>query len=279
MSCSIDRETMVWLGPMTAEAVKEDFASFFFVEGVLDASIFVGIDSPGAIRARRASLGGRRPGVQVDDSTPIAELVGTPKIAQRVKDYEQLALQKSGGAGSMLGLCVDISQSAQRPRYGRDIPSLQRSSTMVWLEPPDFIQGHVYTPRELAIAHGWPVSPPTVCMGVDKYANCNHMQDFGTSGDGCDRTGALSMPAILTCLGNCMHLHSVGAWMTYIMANTMRRCVVKEYLPPLRLLEFAVPCDVSQPQCAPVIGAASPEPSEPGPEPDGQLGQPHAGDF
>lgn len=223
MACALLKDTMVWVGPSDAMALAADFESFFFMRTQVDASVFSAQDLPAAIAERRIGHGSRSavpPEKRQDATLPM--LQSTEKARERVAYYMEQKLSER--QGSATGICADITQDAKlRPRCGPWMPALQKSSQMVWIDESDPQHGHVYTARELASSHGWPALQSI-------YSHCAPF-DFGS----------LQHSVAQAFLGNAMHLHTMTAWQVYVMANSLRRCVVREFLPDLHMMVVECP--------------------------------------
>ena len=128
------------------------------------------------------------------------------------------------------GMAADIAwDPSSRPRCGPWLTTMQRTSALVWMPGRRDDQDseaarrcHIFTPREIACAHGWPA------------ARTKKTQSY----EACAGFDWAAMPPLkaFTMLGNSMHLHSMGAWFAYVFANALRRSTAREFLPPLRLL-------------------------------------------
>ena len=129
---------------------------------------------------------------------------GQEKLTQLMA--EQKMESRCGIGGSFIG---DVSQSPERARGSSWILPCSKSSVLVSLN-----KNHIFTPLEIAAAHGWPVFR-------------NDLQD-------CIQPLLLSLSPNEAKLlsGNGMHLCQVYAWMIFTLTHTLRREPLKYYKPP-----------------------------------------------
>ena len=84
--------------------------------------------------------------------------------------------------------------------------------------------GHYFTQRELAFSQGWPSIPQIAACR--KYGACISYD-----------LHSLSRRQQTSLQGNGMHLASISSFMLYIFSQLLRRDVLHEFLPTLRILQ------------------------------------------
>ena len=147
--------------------------------------------------------------------------VFSPCAQEQIK---ALRAKQQLSANTSFGVCFvgDVSQSAERPRGGHWMPTIARSSTMVSLTA-NAGHGHIFTMNELDFSMGWPVLPLPMCK---KYASAIPEVYKNLS-------SATANPTRLS--GNGMMLQQIAAWNLYLWGNLVRRDVLSQWRPPLRL--------------------------------------------
>ena len=108
------------------------------------------------------------------------------------------------------------------------MPTIARSSDMCMFTSGEDEAGHYFTQRELAFSQGWP-SIPSI-MACRKYDACISYD-----------LHSLSRRKQTALQGNGMHLASMSSFMLFIFGHLLRRDVVAEFLPPLRILDDSEP--------------------------------------
>jgi hypothetical protein len=150
--CAINNETLVWIGPTSAEAIAEDFKKIFARRVELDADDFAGIDTQHPLQVHTELAKNR--GIFGDvGNVPIGDLLSPSQKAvwEMAKEVYQ-----SGSANTSLKGClvVDLSQSLTRARP-RPWFSSQTKGTLTASVSKD----HIFTRHEIDFAMGWPVIP------------------------------------------------------------------------------------------------------------------------
>ncbi len=206
-----NRRTMVWVGPEDPGSLRADFSALFRVRCQLDADVFV-LDDEAAVRQQLAQLAKARK-VFLNSSIPVRDINVRDLLSPSGKErFDGYAAQfQQGRACSMSGAFVcDLSQNpALRPRSGPWLPTLLKNSQLY-----SFSQRHLFTPLELLQAHGW----PTLVQGGSPPASPpSWMHRIGHGRQNVSARAAQMM------IGNGMHLHPLCAWITYCLANCVRR--------------------------------------------------------
>lgn len=217
---AINLERLVWVGPRDAESLKDDFMTLFGAVVVLDGDAYACIDAPSAIVERKQEVLRKR-GIWSCPSDAELEDFFTPCAREHIQALraKQRALAKSSFGTCFVG---DASQSAERARGGHWMPTIARSSTMVSLSANEG-RGHIFTAGELDFAMGWPSVPLEPCR---KYAAAipSFYSNLGSFA---------SNPTQMA--GNGMMLQQVAAWQLYLWGNVIRRDLLQQWRPPLRV--------------------------------------------
>jgi len=231
---AIRRDSLVWVGPLEPAAVKSHFMSFFARRVAADGDVFSGIDDLDSISATRTAVAKRQhkhvENFNVHDAQVVDLYSGRKKA--RVEDYMGI-LATSGGGHLSGSLVCDVTQDPKkRPRQHPWIPTITRSTEAVLLKHGHPRGGHVFTQREMACAMGWP----------SVKTDAGQQYEKATLFD----TYRLSANSQKLLQGNSMHLAAVTTWLAYVMCHTIRRDIVAEYSPDLRMLRDAVSNDVNE---------------------------------
>ena len=226
MAAALDMKSLAWVGPDTQSDIEVDFMNFVERHTVMDADVWTSLDTEANLFAARLEMSN---GTFNDcdaarcDKLPITRFFPTVAAKNRMQGYIDRASNKAGTASG--DVACDPSQNPEtRGRASPWLPTLTRGTKPIWLSPAVGDRGYVYTMRELAFSQGWPSIP--------------------TSGNHAARsTLAFDLHKLPTCqqrslLGNGMHLCSLASFFIYVMAHVVRRDVIKEFLPDLRLLKI-----------------------------------------
>ena len=212
---ALSNRSLVWLGPSTDVAIHEDFMSFFARQVVVEGDFFAGLDSETEVQSVRRRMAARRGiyGGPLDDLKSFL----TTKGQQYLADYHEMSESRKGMRGSFV---CDIGQNPKkRARCSPWLPTATKSSKFVSLTKKDVFPEHIFTPNEMAFAHGWPTIP--TCSNM-KYRQCmpSHLLNLSIN-----RRGAV--------LGNGVHLNMLYAWNLYVEAHTVRRDSLEGFVPRL----------------------------------------------
>jgi hypothetical protein len=107
---------------------------------------------------------------------------------------------------------------------------LIRTTKPIWLSPEVGDRGYVYTMRERAFSQGWP-SIQTSCNQAARSSIAFDLHKLSTNQQ-------------RSLLGNGIHLCSLANLFVYVMVHIVRRDVVQEFLPDLRLMKVPGPMEV-----------------------------------
>lgn len=225
--CSaVRKETLVWVGPTTPAAVKEDFYNIFGVRVMLDPDAFVGIDDSISTRASLREISGRRCSYPVDDKKLLLSKLLSPHQKRHYDEYMQMLEKGTCARGFLSGsFTVDLTQHPKRASSGAFMPPLQTGSVMVNLTAPasacSALGGHIYTANELAFSHGWPT--------IAYPQNAKYLPAVGFD----LTTAAPTWSKQTRLLGNGIHLPAVSAWLLYVHSNCIRRDVLNQMTIPI----------------------------------------------
>lgn len=217
---ALNRESLAWCGEMSDSAVATHFFKCFGKRVAVDANIFARADSMENIVATRAAVGSRA-GVRAEAAlkTPLADLFKGSARARAAEYIKRVSKHVGFVSGTA---AADLSQNPfARARIGPWLPTVTRNMLAVNLGKDD-IFGHIYTPREIAFSQGWPSLPMSENEGYRQVVSFDLHE--------------LSPRAQQLLQGNAMHLPTLASWLAYVLAHTLRRDVVREFLPDLRLL-------------------------------------------
>lgn len=223
MGALIRKESYAWLGPEGPAEVLKHFLSLFQRRTVLEADVFCNLDDPEIAQAVRVAQGAKI-GFDPDQcaSTPIQDMQPTEKARARIQGYQKKLVEIGEGSA---GLACDASWNPET--FGRApawLPTLTRSTKPVWLGKDG--SDYLYTASELAFSQGW----PTIPTERNKFYRNMCTVDFPK----------LRAPEVRRLLGNGLHLHSLSAWVCYLLAHIVKRKLIMEYLPPLTLMVVEV---------------------------------------
>ena len=116
-------------------------------------------------------------------------------------------------------------------RCGPWLPTCTRGMEPVLIRHEHDTYGHLYTPREIGFAMGFPMIRVD---GNEKYEDCIGLP-----------LHTLPMRQQQLMQGNGIHLVAIGSLLTYIWSHTVKKDLVLEFLPPLRSLSTAASADES----------------------------------
>ena len=106
-------------------------------------------------------------------------------------------------------------------RTGHWMPAITRSTFMVSLS-----KDHIFTPREIDYAMGWPVLPEGNELGKQLPDIYNTMYEAGQG---------------KRLAGNGMTMQQVTSWLLYLLSHLVRRDAVSRWRPPLVMQAEAAP--------------------------------------
>ena len=132
----------------------------------------------------------------------------TPCEAKHIDEYMEV-FKESAKCSPTGAFACDISQSRRRARRGPWLPAYTGSSVMASFSamiPESRV--YFYTDKELAFAHGFPMTPSALPL----YRSCMK-NDFDGMAHSCIRSA----------LGNGMHLPIQISWFAYVLSNCVRR--------------------------------------------------------
>ncbi len=229
MCTAINQETLVWIGPPTAEAMEAEFREMFYQAVQLEADDFLHLDSAERHRNLRREFAKRR-GVYPNQSVgeiPFRMLL-SPGQQHNLEGYCRMRQDKDQDLVGVRGtFCADLSQDPEeRPRCGPWFPTFARSSMIVSLSKMDF-----FTNAELDFVMGFP--------SLEFSANA-HLADCCPV-----RVHDLERSTYCKLLGNGMHVACLMAFWSYIFMNCVRREVVEGWRPGISLRVAATPGGVT----------------------------------
>ena len=191
-----------------------------------DCSVWAGIDTQENIISERQAraMKARAPDLADDPfilDSPVTDFYRTNKGKQRVRALQAMVSTKRGAlSGAVSG---DVSQNAECMfRGGPWLPTLARSTDAVLFKDGCGLEGHFYTPAELACSQGWPAVPTKYGM---KYQRCLGFD-----------LGQLPRQQQRSLQGNGMHLASWGSFVSFVLAHVFRRDIVSMLHPPVLTL-------------------------------------------
>ena len=222
MGCAIKRESLVWCGPTSDEEAAKVFKKFFLRRAAVDANVFAHVDDPAKIaeeREYRAKKAGATEDNLLDMS--VEQYFKTEKQKRRACAYVALSKVRAGFVSGTM--TADVTQNPKaRLRAGPWMGTVTKSSDMVLLKAGDKF-GYFFTQSELAASQGWP--------SIETATNVKFMAAMSYP------LGTLSRAKQRNLQGNGMHLAAVASFVAFILAHTVRRDLVKEFLPPTRNLK------------------------------------------
>ena len=215
LAVAISRQSLVWVGPTTPQAVQCEFLDAIKARCVAQADLFINIDSAEQRRQQVRRMSQTRcvwfrPGQPVDYRS---------LLPRRSRDFwdENMELQRQSGSNDDCFI-ADLSQDPiERPRGSRSntwLPAAMHSSEVFCLKPGP----EKFTPGEMQFAHGWSLT--STSLG-DKYRDC---VSFGFE--------QLSHAEQRRLSGNGMHLPVVSAWMLFVKTHVLRIDVLQKLAPP-----------------------------------------------
>lgn len=224
LGCAVNRDTQVWIGPTTPEAVLEDFLNIFGVACMMEADQFIKLDTQANRQKLLGELGAERGLFCSADKFEDVDLQSLlcPSGKRHWNSYKAL-LQASGSArvGAMMGTFVaDLSQNPEerRSRCGAWFPALTRSSLIASLT-----QNAFFTNAELDFVMGFPSLPEQI-PACSKYAEGMppalqvHLMDRAE---------------YRKLTGNGQHVASFSAFLLYMFANCVRRSDLERICFPI----------------------------------------------
>ena len=196
----------------------------FAAHTIVDGDVFCGIDTvANIVQARREVTGSYSHPEETILQTPLEDLCTSDAMKQRVTGYSKHLDKFVGTSDTVI---ADISQNPEmRKRLGPWVGTLAKNTLQVMFKGAQDKIGHVMTVRELALSQGWPSIPTESnrgfkdCISFDMEAQTKDMRHF---------------------LGNGMHMCATAAFLFYLFAHIIRRDVVREFLPDLRLMQLDV---------------------------------------
>ena len=145
----------------------------------------------------------------------------SPGAADFLLGYHDQAIGISEGESHVV---CDAKCPTHMRRLGLWMPSLTQNSKLVQINMANANEDHIFTPRELYFAMGWPT--------IRSYHN-----DLSKWMDRIMDHGAI--PTNLKALGNGMHLVAEECWCLYVTSNIIRRDVAKLIRPPVSCFQLA----------------------------------------
>lgn len=225
MASGINRETMVWVGPVEPNEVREKFFSMFGTKCMLDCDSYAGIDSDAGAKQFEHLLFERHSVFPRAGGKLNAKCLLTQGQMGHLDGYSQINSVGEDNGWLASAFCCDISQQpSTRHICGPWMPSLQKTSEVISLSavvpPRSAISGaYFYSPNEVAFSQGWPTA---ALNGCKPYAHCPVLS-----------TSDASLHFHMSVNGNGVHLAALSAWQLFIMAHTIRRSQLELLAPPL----------------------------------------------
>ena len=180
---------------------------------VAEGDLFSNLDSTQAMDDSRRELARKR-GIHRGPLTDFKPFL-TRKGQERLSDYQRMVPERIGARGSCI---CDLGQGLRkRARIRPWLPTSTKSSRFASLTKGGRYVEHIFTPDELAFAHGWP------SLKFDSNAD---FQDAMPSELG--RLGQVQRQKVL---GNGVHLCMLYAWNLYIESHVIRRSQLSGYVP------------------------------------------------
>lgn len=170
-------------------------------------------DTDGHVRATRWELANMR-GIYSGNITATADVLppyAKPFLAWHMEQKNIKNISNYVG---------DLAQDPEkRPRTTTCLPAMSRGSMMLSLSSGS--EPRIFTPRELAFAHGWPSLDFSGCREY-KYLLSEKFE---------------SLPYTKACevLGNGVHLPCMTAWFMFVASHTIRRESLLYLAPPLQM--------------------------------------------
>lgn len=216
LASAINLKRMVWVGPTEEQAVSDDFLNTFGSHVEVEADAFSFIDEVSNRTAFLKSLAASR-GIfgdfMVKDILP-------PDAFRRLQSGLESYRHHIGLGGSC---AVDLSQNPRkRKRMGPWFPSFARSTmsaSYTALSEDDNMFPYLFTPREIAQVHGWPALKKIAGEAAPFHDLMPSIFDELTP----SQYGNL--------IGNGMHLHVMGAWLTYVKSQCVPRFLLESWSP------------------------------------------------
>ena len=226
MATALKNESILWVGPDTPDGIQEDFMQFFQARAVIEADIFVGLDSRENVEKTRREYANSQ-GVYGDISNVDFDAFLSPSYGAIYKQFANMQADGSARIGTAGGFVADFTQDPAQGylRCGPWMPTLACSSQVACFSkgsPGTNYKEHIFTHKELDLSQGW----PTIAIdGAADYCQCIPIN-----------LEALSTPMQRRLRGNSMHLYALGAWFQYVASNCIRRDRFYRLAPPLLFL-------------------------------------------
>ena len=195
---------------------------------MVDADCFANLDTPSNIHW--AHVKHAVPSMALDevDDSPFVDLFTSASQRERVKGYQQLVAQRNGLLSNTMACDLSQNPGARRERCGPWMPTLTRTTLAALLKEGD-PKGYIYTMRELAFSLGIP--------WIDSIRESQYfIKDLGLK-----LFDGLSNIHVQGLLGNGQHLACISAFVLYILSNIIKRDLVQEFLPPLKVMRIDGP--------------------------------------
>ena len=223
---SINLKHLVWLGPIGDKEIVDDFWSLFRAHVEVEADVFSFVDSDANRRAALQALAASR---GIFGGYQQSRDVFPPDAKRRLDSYYAQRSQNEG----LGGCCVaDISQNpAKRTRLGPWFPSFARgtvSCSLIAVPKDDELFPYMFTRREVALAHGWLAIKNTADGDALPYSE-TMPSVFET----------ISPQQYSLLIGNGMHLHTMTAWLCYVVSHCVPRYSLESWSPVLEARLFS----------------------------------------
>jgi hypothetical protein len=213
LSMALSRANLIWVGPQTPQAIKDEFANLFCRRVVLDGDIFI-CDTEAA-RAEYLNHWARRRGafLRKDSSMSNFDMRTILRGCQLdiFNRYEALYESQKRFCKCFI---ADLSQNPESHNVSSPFMPTQITHSCLY----SFSSKTAFTPSELIIAHGWPCIPgirDTTLMPFELRR--------------------LTPPQQVHLSGNAMRLPTLAMFYMYILSNCIRRDLLQtfDFLPPV----------------------------------------------
>lgn len=214
----LNTSTVAWLGPAAgSEELLADFFKYVQRRVAVDCDVFAHLDSERTAGIVRAQCGAAAGLTGVETATAdLQDLLGTEKGQDRVEQALAMVSTRSGRSGCV---AADISQNNKRMgRVGPWLPTATRSMILAMFRSPSDTTGYLFTPREIAFAHGWPS-----ISAVEQCSFYEHCAGYPL--------WSLPLRQQQQLQGNGIHLLSMAAVCLYLFAHTVKRDTLAEFAP------------------------------------------------
>jgi hypothetical protein len=222
---ALDQDRTVWLG-QDGDCTTH-FLHFFHSRVKMEGIEFAGNDTPENIRLTRQAYAVAK-GVELTEFMTTRDLL-CASAQVHLDGYREIQKADRHRTGSLGGMIADVSQRpGHMKRCGAWLPALTCSSQLIAMFPSLREEDdHIFTPNELAFAHGFPSLPePNSPM---KFQLCLNFD-----------LASLPRRESQKILGNGFHLIAQTAWWLYVLAFSCQRETLKLTFPILRLTSLPI---------------------------------------